>query len=283
MKTRDELKAALERAGIEEAETFVALAATSVRLVAERVEPDALPVGASRLGGAPDVPADFAWPRRGERPLSFLAQIDLVAAQAPGLPQAGWLLFFYDAVEQPWGYDPKHAGGWAVRFVEPGVTLVRSKARGRFDAASVSFGHRLDLPHPLDSLVRPRVETWDPSRRAAYAALPDVHLEPGWDHRLRGHPGLVVADVRAECQLAANGIYAGNAAGYESPEARALLPAAPATWTLLLQLDSDEAPDFMWQDTGRLFFMIRHGDLAERRFDRTWLVLHPDHPDLSPG
>ena len=46
----------------------------------------ALPIGASKLGGLPDVPADFVWPRfagtdyegvKRERPLSFMAQFDL--------------------------------------------------------------------------------------------------------------------------------------------------------------------------------------------------------------
>lgn len=45
---------------------------------------------------------------------------------------------------------------------------------------------------------------------------------------------------------------------------------------LLLQLDTDEeenGPGWMWGDAGRLFFWIKPGDLAARRFDRAQLVL----------
>lgn len=89
--------------------------------------------GGTRLGGTPDVPAGFAWPRppapadpeeiarRGNEdaarsmrehmarglPYAFVAQIDLAEAAALGpvaspLPSEGRLLFFYDNAVGPW-------------------------------------------------------------------------------------------------------------------------------------------------------------------------------------
>ena len=69
-----------------------------------------LPVGASRFGGQPDVPAGFTWPvfetavpedeTVKPRPLAFLAQFDC-ASLAPLdreglLPKTGLLSFFYE-------------------------------------------------------------------------------------------------------------------------------------------------------------------------------------------
>ena len=83
-----------------------------------------LPVGASRFGGQPDVPAGFTWPvfetavpedeTVKPRPLAFLAQFDC-ASLAPLdreglLPKTGLLSFFYELGSQRWGYDPKDAG-----------------------------------------------------------------------------------------------------------------------------------------------------------------------------
>ena len=55
-------------------------------------------VGASRLGGLPDLPAGVPWPRVGGVPMLFLAQIDLTHASLLDgcgvLPRHGWLLFF---------------------------------------------------------------------------------------------------------------------------------------------------------------------------------------------
>jgi uncharacterized protein YwqG len=93
-------------------------------------------------------------------------------------------------------------------------------------------------------------------------------------HHLMGHPQLVQGDMRAECQLAANGIYVGNPTGYESPRAKELAKTAAAEWQLLLQIDTDEdGPGWMWGDCGRIYYWIRKRDLAARAFEDGWLIL----------
>jgi hypothetical protein len=69
----------------------------------------------SCLGGDPVLLSDAGWPAwtiDGSRvPLSLLARIDLseIAEFGGGLdlPPDGWLNFFYDTGEQPWGGDPR--------------------------------------------------------------------------------------------------------------------------------------------------------------------------------
>ena len=73
-----------------------------------------LPVGLSKIGGMPDVPADFVWPvyEEGARslPLAFLAQIDCRIASAADrerlLPRDGMLSFFYELDTMKCGFDP---------------------------------------------------------------------------------------------------------------------------------------------------------------------------------
>lgn len=91
-----------------------------------------LSVGASRFGGAPDVPADFIWPRFRtdtfeddrvkERPLSFLAQFncrEMSAWDTEGLlPKTGLLAFFYECSSQRWGFDPTDRGCARVFWFE---------------------------------------------------------------------------------------------------------------------------------------------------------------------
>jgi len=64
-----------------------------------RAETDA-PIGASRIGGGPDVPAGFEWPNHKGRALDFLLQINLADVQGLqcglDLPAQGVLSFFYD-------------------------------------------------------------------------------------------------------------------------------------------------------------------------------------------
>jgi uncharacterized protein YwqG len=110
------------------ADALCALARYAIRLEPDPAgSPD--PVGACRLGGTPDLPVDLPWPEGDGGPLSFLMQINLaaVASTIPGdeLPDRGLLAFFYDAMEQPWGFDPAHHGGWRVLYIAPEADVQR--------------------------------------------------------------------------------------------------------------------------------------------------------------
>jgi uncharacterized protein YwqG len=87
-----------------------------------------------------------------------------------------------------------------------------------------------------------------------------------------GHPNEVQGPVDLEAQLVSNGIYCGDAKGYNEGRKRGL-DAGAADWKLLLQVDSEERAGMMWGDMGRLYFMIHKGDLQHRRFDDVWLIL----------
>ncbi len=54
---------------------------------------------------------------------------------------------------------------------------------------------------------------------------------------------------------------AGRANPYENP------------WHLLLQIDTDSAPDTDWGDTGRIYFLMREADLMRRDFSGVWAIL----------
>jgi hypothetical protein len=116
------------------------------------------PLGASRLGGLPDLPPDTPWPAAPDgRPLAFLAQLDLADTAGSGfekpLPDDGSLYFFYDAEELPGGCGPEDCGHWCVLFSDaPATELIRPKQPeglpdySRFDARSIKLKPRLYLP-----------------------------------------------------------------------------------------------------------------------------------------
>jgi uncharacterized protein YwqG len=229
------------------------------------------------------VPPGFAWPRRDGHPLAFLAQLDLAELGAPALPAAGWLLFFYDVAGQPWGFDPKDAGGARVVHVEAARTSLARRARPQanepgspFRSCALSFAPSLDLADPEDDLLaRARI----PLERAKLAAYREVSAAlsgagDGPRHHLLGNPQLVQGDMRGECQLVTSGIYVGKPEAFQGEHTQELLRAAPSEWRLLLQLDSDQGgPGWTWGDAGRVYFWIRRADLAAGAFDRSWLVL----------
>jgi len=274
----------LRNTALPNAEELAALAAASYRITSIRTPLANLPLGASRFGGSPDVPRGFAWPTHRERPLTFLAQLDLSELGAVALPQTGWLLFFYDVAEQPMGFDPIHQGGAKVVYVDASRNDLRrvehpdvTHAGGPYEPCSLGFTPTVDLPDAEDRLLEANHLGLRGEDSERYRVLTDsLH---GFTantpyHHLLGHPQLIQGDMRGECQLVTQGIYCGDPSGYRGNRAQELLAVAASEWQLLLQLDSDEAgPAWLWGDTGRIYFWIRRSDLATRTFDGAWLIL----------
>ncbi len=80
------------------------------------------------------------------------------------------------------------------------------------------------------------------------------------------------ADMDLECQLVSNGLYCGDETGYKGKRFKEL-KAGRVEWTLLLQIDSDDDVDMMWEDCGILYFWIRESDLKAKNFDKVWMIL----------
>lgn len=234
----------LRELGVDDAERLAALAERSWRITYAR---SAIALGASRLGGAPDVPADFDWPMCGERPLSFLAQLDLADVASPELPPRGWLLFFYDADLLPFDFDPNDVDPRWVRYLEVDRATLRRREQPGSPAFAAQLTLVIDLPGIGDSVLEHAgLEVEDD---VAYDTACQ-RLSQGEEHEryfhLLGHPQLIQDDMRLD---------------------------ASAQWRLLLQLDSDgEGLGWMWGDMGRLYFWIRRDDLAARNFDRVCLA-----------
>jgi Domain of unknown function (DUF1963) len=70
-----------------------------------------LPVGRSKFGGRPDVPAGFEWPMTKDGPCWFIAQVDLAELKSFDtgykLPKKGLLSFFYHDSQGTAGNRPR--------------------------------------------------------------------------------------------------------------------------------------------------------------------------------
>lgn len=253
----------------------------AVRIVPAVADPSGIALGQSRFGGLPDVPAAFDWPRWHERPLAFLAQINL--ADVAGfecsvkLPRAGWLLFFYDPEQEAWGFDPADRGCSHVAYVDATATLVRRPLPddmpdgGRFSVAALTFAQSQTKP----DLYSPWVEALNLNEQQEKALFEELDAHAGdldpTIHQIGGHPMPVQNAMELECQLASNGVRPGAPMGHE-PEPTESLKAGKFDWRCVLQLDSDDDIGWMWGDVGRIYFWMTENDIAERRFGNAWLI-----------
>lgn len=256
-----------------------------------------LTVGQSRIGGSPDLPADFRWPdyygmgvpdeEKSSRPLTFMAQINLGEVHPYDkdslLPESGMLYFFYDMETMRWGYDPDDRGCCRVYYTENSESLTRTDAP---EGAAVLPERVLTFASEGSYPAFPEIEdtyriAWeDDSPWETYdAAVTGLGAPPaenvGMNTRLLGYPELIQGSLWEECELASTGTYTGSGFPKMSDAERANLRKRSGEWMLLFQLGSvlDGEDEIMFGDLGSIFFCIRKEDLAARNFDDVWLIL----------
>ncbi len=139
------------------------LARPALRIVRTETEDDAIPVGASKMGGDPDLPAGLAWPTGKDCPAhynepttdfgdlaGFLLQVDLdsIAHTFAGrdLPPTGLLSFFSFTVAD----NPDYLGVGAFHFPDKS-NLARTEPPGELvDGNEPLEPHHLDFEEFLD-------------------------------------------------------------------------------------------------------------------------------------
>lgn len=234
----------------------------AIALSATRADDDAIVVGASKFGGAPDVPAGFEWPHWNEKPLGFMAQINLdeIAPFDIGsqLPSSGLLSFFYfmaDEDDWPWG-EIEQAGGWRVFHFQQELhrAAVPPNSQGDVPLATATLSPRakwsvVGQPYyvtgeQMTDWPEEEVDNWFELREEMKSDAPQLML---------GYPNDIQDDARLE---AATRLQRGDF----------------NDWHLLLQLDTDDEIDWMWGDGGAIFYLIHRDDLAHRQWDKCWLI-----------
>lgn len=272
---------------------LLSLARPSVRISARRVPSALIELGDSRIGGVPDVPTGFEWPRwapkrqrpgmfakpsdpNSPQPMAFIAQVNL--GELPrideSMPDSGWLYFFYDRYHEPSGFDPDDRGGCRVIYVNcERSALSRISAPEDADPdhlaelCLVEAWPELTLPDEVMGL-----EYGDRAFDAYRAVVEELNTGGDLQNRLLGHPQPIQSSMELQCQLASNGVYCGGTR-FESEKAK-LLEAGAGDWRLLMQIDTDDnGPGWMWGDVGRVYFWIKQQDLAAQNFSGVWLIL----------
>src|SRR6185437_5317065 len=199
------------------------LAQPAIRLDLTRVDDEAeLALGASKVGGAPDLPAATPWPATSDgAPLPFIAQIrlaDIAPLDTAGdLPHTGLLSFFY-AINQPDGHlrsgdDPTT---WRVLWTPDDAAALSRRATpaaltdaldSAFPACAVTFARRLTLPDVASFAIKQLGFT--NAERLGYITVvggEDVGYLPEMDHRLLGYPYQLEPGVFTAAFTAVHGI-----------------------------------------------------------------------------
>lgn len=137
-------------------EEIIRLAQPCIYMIREAVDDDKLPLGSSKLGGLPDLPADFQWPYYNSVPLTFIGQFnfsEFAKLDLDGiLPAQGILYYFIETDEMIFGtYEQRNA--WRVFYVENENTpLIRTSHpthQGEFRLINALPSHSIDFERAI--------------------------------------------------------------------------------------------------------------------------------------
>jgi uncharacterized protein YwqG len=235
-------------------------------------------VGASKFGGEPDLPAGTAFPEYNDAPLTFLCQINLSELSdyesASALPKEGVLSFFFEAIDLPFIEKKKDYNSWHVFYFTADEELVRTPfpdferdddiEYGPLPEYSIQFQEILTLPEEPESFDLDEEATeayWDFAYRlpmSLHHTLEELEqLDEEVDdelpyHYLLGYPIAVQESPIEEVAYTHSNIMR--------------TPVNEDDYILLLQLDYDEALDFIWGDVGKVYFIIKKEDLKNGHF-----------------
>ncbi|CAM4426848.1 YwqG family protein [Paenibacillus tarimensis] len=263
---------------------------TSAKLHLQPEQEDNAPVGVTKVGGRPDLPEDFEWPRWKKYNLSFIAQVNLSEmpkAQASPLPCGGLLSFFY-AVEALYEYDAEFYGDpRTCRVIYTGPQdLMNLKRRelpsqlaqeGILKPNRVTFTADVCVPAPESAYLESMGLGWNGNQEefekywSVFLQQFMDRMQPGrYVNRLLGHPEQIQGDMQVWCEMMTEGTYHEELNREESKR----MADSALRWRLLLQIDSEEEKTgIMWGDVGRIYFWIREDDLAACRFDRAVCIM----------
>jgi uncharacterized protein YwqG len=229
----------------------------------------------SRMKGDPLVPKDFEWPVRADGTrLTFLAQIDfeeIVAFESlqDDLPQNGMLSFFYDVEDQPWGSSLADKDGWKVYYFPKKTELEIYPDENGANEEQFSI-EWVEEPSYPDSASDEFFTLTEPAREEYQRFTENCYEEPPC-HRFLGYPHHIQSDFRESIEIVTSQIDYELVRG-DANKAKKLF-ADSRRWRLLLQLDSDQELDFMWGDSGTLYFCIDEHALKKLDFSDVWLEL----------
>lgn len=251
-------------------EVLTNAALPSIRLKAQLIDKNYLKSGITKFGGQPDFPRGYSWPDFNGSPLPFLAQINLLNI-APYdikqyLPTTGMLYFFFD-LDAFFDTVPRDNLTWRVLYYDSVLTdfdhFIFPDIQHHYPTCMINCSTEMTLPdynniekfdttlvrqfRLPEALTEMEEQTYYKAQQQLSGTANAKHHIPV--HRLLGYPDNIQWTMYSE------------------------LGDVSTDWQLLLQMDSDDAPDTNWGDTGRIYFWINRQDLANCDFSKVQLLL----------
>ncbi|SRR6266700_6471327 len=266
----------------------------AIRMESSPVSGHPLPVGASKLGGFPDLPPSLAWPTWKGVPMVFLAQIQLQEVALYDLehrlPSHGFLFFFCQSqglAQAPdtkvWeNIDSYEPDSWRVLFFAGNATELRPTTapaglapEALLPSCSLHLGTTLMLP-PIGGSVMRSLHLAKEERKQYHELFTDFDAmflgtadNVYHHHWLLGYPLSSYEDSELLCQMASLQIPPSQWTQLDEGTKKAIETDA-LEWVHLFAMDTDEYAQVTWGEYGSLSYWIKRTDLSRHNFEACW-------------
>lgn len=239
---RKDIVTALKKAKLDKYESL--LIAPAIHLFTQRVEENSIAIGASKIGGLPDLPASAKWPMHDGCPMSFIAQIRLedVSQNIEGLPKKGLLSFFLDDETEEMFENCK------VLLTKDTKKLTRFSTPDKFQALRAGRPARQHYAACALTLV-PTLTLPSPSHPVVDENLSDAEKEAFENAAKISHPHV-------------NQLLGYRDHGYDAEN--------PSSACLLLRVTSDAQADMSFGDEDPVDFYVPKKALAKGEFTKVY-------------
>ncbi len=268
---RPAIAEALQEMGFEDGELLASLAILCHRLLpTDQVEPENRNEDeSSHLGGRPDVPPEFEWPRHNGQPLAFIAQVDYFI-------EDGLLLFFFDMANLPNGKSPNHRGSCRVILVpreglSPASVPADLPVSCQFPQIPVTMVSDINLPDSSSRLIHD-FGLGQKDQTLLEKLDKDAAQDRRPAHHLMGHPSALDGDMELTCHLASSGIEVTSSSSMLNSQAESF-DMENNVWLHLFQCDADPSLGWTFGNSGRLFFWINLVDFTTLDFSNVWAIV----------
>jgi uncharacterized protein YwqG len=288
MLTRDQLIHLIDQHNLTEHKDFILQhSKPAIHITREYVpNEDDLPIGASKIGGNPDLPADFVWFYADGQPLHFILQIRMADIKEIDkenqLPHTGWLYIFYDYDRIPPFNEYEDKEGIVVYIADESTPLTRiphPEQEGYYGEISalrsfqLSF-HRMLTPPTLSDFRHSADNLEEASRKHYFDLLSNIERKYKPLHYLLG----IANSIQEELSIQAWNEIDRKYTEYNlAPEVKQWINAPDRKWRLLFQIDSDYIPhnhyNLSFGDLGRLYIIFRERDLVKRQFENVHFII----------
>ncbi|MDE5946861.1 MAG: DUF1963 domain-containing protein [Oscillospiraceae bacterium] len=248
----------------------------------------------TKIGGKPDLPADFEWPYyesedykgiNANRPLSFMAQINFAEIKPYDeenlLPESGMLYFFYELMSMEWGSSPESRNCSKVFYYDGDLSKLKNtelpEDLKKYDSEcilpeiAVQIDNFTDVP---DLCELPENLNDDNYEDEDYCDDRYEMQDTLWA-KILGYADIIQDTMLFECEAVSRGYNLYSEPPEFSEEEEKDIERCSSEWILLFEMDSIDYGNYelIFGDSGRIYFYIRKEDLKKRDFSNVYFSL----------